>query len=260
MNNGLHVHVTGEGPPLVLLHGWALHSGIWGGLSASLARRHRVHAVDLPGHGHSTPLTPFTIDAVVQALERSFAAEREPLTVMGWSLGGQLALAWAFAQPERIARLALVATTPRFVEGEDWNCAMARTTLDQFAAELEAGWRATVLRFLTLQMRGSEHGHAALAATRRELFARGDPAPSVLREALALLATTDLRARIGELAPPALVVAGTRDALVPVSACRWLAAAVPNGRMATIEGAAHAPFLSHPRAFERALAVFLDER
>jgi pimeloyl-[acyl-carrier protein] methyl ester esterase len=189
-----------------------------------------------------------------------FAAEHEPLTVVGWSLGGQLAIAWAFARPERMARLVLVATTPRFVEGLGWDCAMARATLERFAAELEAGWRATVLRFLTLQLRGSEHGHAALAAMRRELFARGEPVPSVLREALALLATTDLRGRVGELAPPALVVAGTRDTLVPTSACRWLAAAVPNGRLAAIEGAAHAPFLSHPEAFGGVLAAFLDER
>jgi len=260
MNNSLHVEVAGQGPPLVLLHGWALHSGLWGRLPTSLARRHRVHAVDLPGHGRSAPLTPFTADAVVEALERRFAAEREPLTVVGWSLGGQLAMAWAFARPDRIARLVLVATTPRFVEGEDWNCAMARATLERFAAELEAGWRATVLRFLTLQMRGSEHGPSALAAMRRELFARGDPARSALREALALLATTDLRPRVGDLAPPALVVAGTRDTLVPVSACRWLAGAVPNGRLAAIEAAAHAPFLSHPEAFGGVLTAFLDER
>jgi pimeloyl-[acyl-carrier protein] methyl ester esterase len=260
MNIPLHVEAAGDGPPVVLLHGWALHSGIWGGLPASLARRHRVHAVDLPGHGLSPPVAPFTAAAIVTLLERTFAGERDPLTVVGWSLGGQLALAWARARPERIASLVLVATTPRFVDGEGWDCAMARATLEGFAADLEADWRATVLRFLTLQMRGSEHGHAALALMRRELFARGEPARAALRETLALLATTDLRALVAEVAQPALVVAGTRDALVPAAACRWLAAALPNGRFTAIDGAAHVPFLSHPDAFGRALSAFLDER
>ncbi len=53
MSGTLHVESVGSGPPLVLLHGWAMHSGIWGPLVARLAQRFRVHAVDLPGHGHS---------------------------------------------------------------------------------------------------------------------------------------------------------------------------------------------------------------
>jgi pimeloyl-[acyl-carrier protein] methyl ester esterase len=256
----MHVEAAGAGPPLVLLHGWALHSGIWGELPATLARRYRVHAVDLPGHGYSPALAPLTADAVVRALDRALASEREPLTVLGWSLGGQLALAWALAHPERIARLVLVATTPRFVAGDGWECAMPRATLERFGDELGAAWRATVLRFVTLQMRGGDRGHTALARMRRELFARGDPEPGMLREALALLAATDLRADVRAIAQPVLVVAGGRDTLVPAAACRWLAAAVPDGRFVAIDGAAHAPFLSHPDAFDRVVASFVDER
>ena len=260
MSGGLNVEAAGHGPPVVLLHGWALHGGIWGALPAALGRRHRVHAVDLPGHGRSPPVSPLTAAAIVESLEQAFRTERAPLTVVGWSLGGQLALAWARACPQRIARLVLVATTPRFVAGEGWECAMASATLERFAADLEANWRATVLRFLTLQVRGGEHGHAALASLRHELFARGDPAPAVLHDGLALLATTDLRAGLAQVTEPALVIAGTRDALVPLAACRSLATALPSGRLAAIEGAAHAPFLSHPDAFASALTAFLDER
>jgi pimeloyl-[acyl-carrier protein] methyl ester esterase len=258
--SGLHVETAGDGPPLVLLHGWALHSGIWGKLGSTLARGHRVHAVDLPGHGYSPALAPLTADAVVRALDRAFANERQPLTVLGWSLGGQLALAWALAYPGRIARLVLVATTPRFVAGDGWECAMPRATLERFGGELGAAWRATVLRFLTLQLRGGDHGHAVLARMRRELFARGDPEPGVLRATLSLLAATDLRADVRGIAQPVLVVAGARDTLVPIAACRWLAAAVPDGRFAAVDGAAHAPFLSHPGAFDRAVTSFVDDR
>src|SRR4030095_9593514 len=94
-----HVEAAGAGPPLVLLHGWALHSGIWGELPATLARRYRVHAVDLPGHGYSPAIAPLTADAVVRALDRALASEREPLTVLGWALGGPLALASRIGDP-----------------------------------------------------------------------------------------------------------------------------------------------------------------
>jgi pimeloyl-[acyl-carrier protein] methyl ester esterase len=260
MSTGLHVEAAGHGPPLVLLHGWAMHSGVWGGLPAVLARAHRVHAVDLPGHGRSPARTPFSVAAVVRALDAAFEAERHPVSVVGWSLGGQLALAWALRRPGRIARLVLVGTTPRFVAGEGWECALSGETLARFGDELHVSWRATVLRFLTLQMRGSEHGRAALASLRRELFARGTPSRPVLREALAVLATTDLRADVGRVAVQTLVVAGDRDTLAPAAAGRWLAAAIPGGRFVAIEGAAHAPFLSPPDEFGRAVAGFLDER
>ena len=144
MSAGLHVEAAGHGPPLVLLHGWAMHSGVWGGLPAALARGHRVHAVDLPGHGRSPSHAPFTAAAVVRSLDAAFEAERHPVSVVGWSLGGQLALAWALTRPGRIARLVLVGTTPRFVAGEGWTCALSHETLARFGDELHVSWRRTV--------------------------------------------------------------------------------------------------------------------
>jgi len=260
MTPALHVEPIGAGPPLVLLHGWAMHSGLWGELPAALARRFRVYAVDLPGHGHSQPLVPCTLDAMVAAVAAAFDAVREPLTVIGWSLGGTVALRWARVAPERIARLALVATTPCFVARDDWSHAMARDTLARFGDELSASYRLTLQRFLSLQLAGSADGRAMLATLRRQLFARGDPAPSVLREALAALAGADLRADVPAIAQPALVVTGERDTLTPAAAGAWLAAALPNARLAAIAGAGHVPFLSHPAAFAGALDGFFGDR
>ena len=182
-------------------------------------------------------------------------AERSPLVVVGWSLGGQIALKWALAHPERIARLVLVATTPRFAAGDGWEPAMSAQTLQRFGDELEVAWKATVLRFLTLQMRGSEHGHAALASLRNDLYARGEPSRRTLSEALAALSASDLRGAVPRIAHPALVVAGERDTLAPAAA-----GTMPNADFVSVVGAAHVPFLSHPDAFGRALAEFLDAR
>jgi len=261
VKTSLHIDSSGSGPPLVLLHGWAMHSGVWGGLAPRLARHHRVHAVDLPGHGCSAPAPEqsFTIDAVADALDAAFAAEKSPLDVVGWSLGGQVALAWALRHPRRIARLVLVTTTPRFVADDSWDHAMSGETLQRFGDELAVAWKATVVRFLTLQMRGSEHGHAALAVLREELFARGEPSRRTLAAALAALSTADFRAEVGRISQPALVIAGDRDTLAPPEAGAWLAAALGNGRFVSIAGAAHVPFLSHPDAFVQALDGFLSK-
>jgi pimeloyl-[acyl-carrier protein] methyl ester esterase len=260
MKAGLHVETCGHGRPLVLLHGWAMHSGAWGPTLARLARRRRVFAADLPGHGRSAPLAAFRLVAAVAALDLAFSGERAPLTVLGWSLGGLLALAWALAHPARIDRVVLVCATPRFVADDGWECAVSRETLRRFGDELRVAWRATVLRFLTLQLRGSEHAHATLAALRQELFARGEPSRRGLAEALDVLAHADLRADVARLAQPALVVSGDRDTLTPAAAGEWLARALPAGRFELVPGAAHVPFLSHGDAFDRAVEGFLDAR
>lgn len=257
MSAALNIESSGQGSPVVLLHGWAMHSGIWGELAPRLARGHRVHAVDLPGHGRSPALPTFGIAPAIDELDVAFREERSPLALVGWSLGGLVALAWTLAHPERVARLVLVATTPRFAAGDGWSHAMSVETLQRFGDELHVAWKATVLRFLTLQLRGSERELRTLAALRTALFARGEPSPRTLAEALTVLATTDLRAEVGRIAQPALVISGDRDALAPLAAGEWLASALPNGRFAPIAGAAHVPFLSHPAEFAAALADFL---
>ena len=254
----LNVESAGRGPPLVLLHGWAMHSGVWGNLPARLSQRHRVHAVDLPGHGHSAPIPSFALDDVVAALDATFAAQAQPLTVLGWSLGGLIAMRWAFTLPARVARLVLVSTTPCFVATEDWPHAMSTETLRRFGDELHVSWRATVLRFLSLQVHGSEHGRTTLALLRGQLFARGEPSLRALAGALEILARSDLRTDVAALAQPALVVTGTRDTLAYPGAASWLAEHLPNGKCVTIRGAAHAPFLSHPEPFGAVVQAFLD--
>jgi pimeloyl-[acyl-carrier protein] methyl ester esterase len=259
MSGSLHVDTAGHGPPLVLLHGWAMHSDMWGPLLPRLAQRFRVHAVDLPGHGHSAPLHGFTLDGVVEALASVFAAEQRPLAVLGWSLGGLVAMRWARLQPARVGRLVLVATSPRFVAGDDWPHAMSDETLARFGDELHVAWKHTIRRFLALQLQGSEHGRATMAALKDRIFARGEPAPKALFGALALIRGADLRGEVGTITQPALVVSGARDTLALPGAGRWLADNLPNARFALVPGAAHVPFLSHADAFGAALDPFLDE-
>ena len=237
----------------------SVHSGIWGPIVAQLARRHRVHAVDLPGHGHSAPVTPCTLDAIVAAVDSAFAGER-PLAVLGWSLGALVAMRWANMRPERVNRLVLVCATPRFVAGPDWPHAMTAETLMRFGDELHVAWKLTVQRFLALQVHGSEHGHATLAALREQLWARGEPSRRVLSDTLDILATADLRDEAARIAQPTLVVAGARDTLCRPAAGQWLAGAIPGARFAEIAGSAHAPFLSHRDLFFALLEEFLDAR
>jgi pimeloyl-[acyl-carrier protein] methyl ester esterase len=260
MSGTLHVESAGSGPPLVLLHGWAMHSGIWGPVRDRLARRFRVYAVDLPGHGHSATAEAFTLDTACAAVAAAIRVDARPLTVVGWSLGGLIAMRWARQQTANIERLVLIATTPRFAWGPDWPHGVSPQTLARFGDELHVAWKLTIQRFLALQLQGSEHGRATLAAIRHQIFARGEPSPKALFGALDVIATTDLRGEVPEIGQPTLVITGRRDTLALPEAGRWLGERLPAGRFGLIDGAAHVPFLSHPDAFNATLDPFLDDR
>lgn len=250
----LAVETTGHGPDLALLHGWGMHGGVWGSVLPTLAERHRVHVVDLPGHGASLASAPFTLAQVA----RDVANSLPPVcTLLGWSLGGQVALQIAHDQPERVARLILIGVTPCFRQRDDWPHGMDDKTLAEFARSLEQDYEGTLKRFLSLQARGGDEARAVIARLRESLFARGRPDLESLRGGLNILLTLDLRDAVGAIAQPTLIVHGTHDLLTPLPAAQWLAQALPAARLEVVPGAAHAPFLSHPTATLNSLQSFL---
>lgn len=240
-----------------MLHGWGMHGGIWGDTAAQLAQYFQVHCVDLPGHGASAPIAAFTLDSVVGLLAAQFD---QPVIVCGWSLGGQIALHWAMCEPGKIKRLVLATSTPCFADRDDWPFGMPQETLQQFAADLEKNHTATLRRFLGLQVRGSEGERELLASLRESLFSRGEPDLVALRGGLEILRDSDLRSVLPQIRQPTLVIAGKRDKLGPPEASDYLAQTLPNARVVKIEGAAHAPFMSHREEFLRYVMGFLNEK
>lgn len=250
----LHVERTGTGPDLALLHGWGLHSGAWDELLPELALRHRVHAVDLPGHGHSASVVADSFDDAVGIVA---AVLPKGALVCGWSLGGLIAQRLAQQYPQRVARLLLVASTPCFVERADWAHGMKDTTLTGFAQGLGTDRDATLARFVRLNALHGARGREAIRAFTARLGAHGPASVEGLAASLGWLRTTDLRAGAAAIAAPTLVVHGARDALTPAEAGRWLARHIPGARLAEIGDAGHLPFFSHRAAFAAALESHL---
>ncbi len=243
------VERQGSGSPLLLIHGWGMHSGLWGNLVPQLAEHFQVITVDLPGHGNSAR-QDFSLDSLVAQLSAQF---EEPLSICGWSLGGQLALHWALRFPPQINRLVLVACTPCFVRRPGWDCAMPAETFAEFSASLQQNPALTLRRFLALQTM-----ERALLSQMRSLLASRKQADSqALRAGLELLRDLDLRDALPGITQPALIMAGFRDTLTPMAAAQYLATQMPDARLAAIEGAAHVPFLSHQEVFLKHLLSFL---
>ncbi|MDX1455390.1 MAG: pimeloyl-ACP methyl ester esterase BioH [Gammaproteobacteria bacterium] len=251
----LQVDIQGKGRPLVLLHGWSLHSGVFDAIVPALSKDFELHLVDLPGHGHNAAEEmPPTIE---QAAERILDSVPERAHWLGWSIGGTAAMAAAIAAPERIERMVTVAATPRFVAADDWPHAIPKDTLEGMAADLATDFEKTVKNFLSLQVHGDEHARDMLRDLRQRLYAHGRPGETSLANGLDILHDSDLREAVKGIEAPWLSIMGSRDRLASPQVGDWLERNVPNCSNLTIHKAAHAPFLSHADEFLRAVTDFL---
>lgn len=228
----------GNGPDLVLMHGWGLSSDIWGEFADRLAERFRVTLIDLPGLGSSVPAGDMSLAAAVDAL---LEAAPECAHWVGWSLGGQLALAVAQQASERVKSLSLIAANPCFVARDDWSCAMAPEVFGAFVESLADNEAKTLQRFAALQTRGSVRARDELKQL-KAVIAHAEP--QALAPALMLL-ESDLRPALATLGCPAQLILGAEDQLVPQALAAEAQHLNNNLSVEVLEQSAHLPFISH---------------
>jgi len=235
----LHVDVYGAGPDLVLLHGWGMHGGIWADWAGELSSRFRVWVVDLPGHGNSDYQGQDTLAAWASAVQDVVPTNAWWL---GWSLGGLVSMAALASQQQSIRGLVLLATTPRFVASQDWTSAVDARIFDQFAQQLQTDIDRTLTRFLSLQVKSADRSADTLRKLRAGLKCRLEADIDSLCSGLRFLQESDMRHVLTDPVAPIYWLLGERDTLVPPKVRN----SFPDIPSALIEGAGHAPFLSHP--------------
>ena len=250
----LHCVHSGTGRPLLMLHGWGMHAGVWDDCAGPLAARFRVIRPDLPGHGLSAPQGPSC--GLAELARACLPLLEEDSLVLGWSLGGLVALELARLAPEGVAGLVLVGATPRFAAGADWPHGMAPALLAAFRTQLAEDAPRTLQRFLALQVRGDEAGRGLLRRLQAIAAQAPSPDPAALASGLAILEESDLRPALAEINCPALLIHGEADALVPVAAAEHLATTLPRARLHRLAHTGHAPFLSRSGDFLRCLEAF----
>lgn len=251
----IHSETFGQGKSIVLVHGWAMHGGIWRLFAEALAKSYQVTLLDLPGHGRSEVITPFTLETVSEALVD--AIPDRPSCWLGWSLGAEVALEIAHRYPERVNKLILLAGTPCFVRKDSW-LGMDGRVLDNFAESLKQDSLATLLRFLSLQIKGLLDQKAVLQELKALVFESQAPDQKTLQEGLIILKQADLRAEFADLKIPVAIILGQLDTLIPVAAGKKMQELLPRLDLTAIDRAGHVPFLSHQDAVVEAISRFMD--
>lgn len=233
-------------PTVVLIHGWGLNHAIWQPVADALATDYQVLALDLPGYGLATSIPePYSLEAITEQLAALIPAHS---FVLGWSLGGLVATMLALRHPAKVRSLALVASSPCFLQQPDWP-GMNAQVMQQFAGSLSANLALTVERFLAIQAMGSDTARQDIKQLKQAVLSLPLPQAQVLAAGLEILATTDLRPELARLSVPLFGCFGRLDSLVPVAMLTKLAEFAPQAQISVLAKASHAPFISHQTEF-----------
>lgn len=258
----LHVALSGDGPPLVLLHGFTGSTETWASVAAPLSATHATIAVDLPGHGRSTaPDEParYGLEHFADDLARALdALAIDRVALLGYSMGGRAALRFALRHPDRLAALVLESTSPGITDP------MRRA--DRLASDLaladsieREGIHAFVDHWERLPLWESQRAMPpaarALLRTQREANL-----PAGLANSLRGAGAAVEQAVLGQLAAihaPVLLIAGALDTTY-VAIGRQMEQALPTARLTIVPEAGHAVHLEQPVAVAAAVTTFLQ--
>ncbi len=242
---------AGTGPTVLLIHGWTCNRTFWERQVHGLRERLTLITVDLRGHGESShPQKGYSMAAMAGDLEALVRALRVPrIAVVGWSMGGMLALELAGRLGDRLSALGLVCTTAGgLADPKNPNAATER------AAEMK--------RAVEQDFRGFARGFAA------SLFKDGAASPLhawAVREiqrtpphvASACLDATlafDARKKLAGITTPTAVLHGRHDQLLPLANGEVLAKGIRGAELVVFEQSGHSPHLEEPEAFNAAVA------
>jgi 3-oxoadipate enol-lactonase len=238
----------GSGTPLVLMHGYPLDHTIWQAVIPTLAELAWVIVPDLRGHGRSdAPEGIYTMRQVaddIAGLLDTLKIARA--VVVGHSMGGYVALAFAQAYPQRLKGLGLVATQAAADAPDRREGRLA--TANEVLLKGMAGIAESMPLKLTTQ--------AALFPILRRLILATQPqgAAGILR---GMAERPDLTAFLSEIAVPAVVIAGAKDSLIPFQRSVEMAQVLPDAWLVTLPEAGHMPMIEFPELVASALAGLL---
>jgi 3-oxoadipate enol-lactonase len=252
-----YYEVTGEGEPLLLIHGYNLDTRLWEDQVEAFARKYRVIRFDVRGFGQ-TPATeiPFTLYDDTRAVLQGLGVEKAH--VAGLSFGGMVAAEFAIAYPEMVKSLILVSSG---LMGHSRTEQRIRDT-ERFNQICQTGTREEALE-MTIQMWFDGPGYPVneSAGNARERFRMMNEHAFSLPEfgkGIALL-SPPVNERLEEIKVPTLVIAGDRDYPDFLHIADVLTERIEGAQKVIIEGSAHIPPMDQPDVFNRIVLEFLEQ-
>jgi pimeloyl-[acyl-carrier protein] methyl ester esterase len=256
--NGIRLvyELAGAGDAVTLVHGLAASRVVFRSLAEQLANEYRVLRYDLRGHGESDK--PRDDDFSFEAHVADLAALLDGLSIqrtslVGWSMGASIAVAFAALHPERVERLVLLSATPSLVQQPDFPFAMPPEQREFALAAASQDFDGFIHQFIQMVLPESVDPaqHEALLGPARQAGA------GVYCAIMRQVAAHDIRPWLEGLRAPTLVLHGEQDMLCPPQAGSFLADRISGAAFQLVPGAGHAPFVTRPEAVHPEVMRFL---
>jgi pimeloyl-ACP methyl ester carboxylesterase len=259
--------IAGSGPPLLLIHGIGDSSATWRTVLPALARKHLVIAPDLLGHGMSAkPRADYSVAAYANGMRDLLGVLGiDRVTLVGHSLGGGVAMQFAYQFPEKTERMVLVSSGGA---GRGVSPLLRAATLPGASAVLAAVRLPGARSAVSAGVGVLERLNTGLGVDAEDLRRVVDAVPDPRARAAfirTLRAVVDWRGQVVTMLDrcylargmPTLLVWGNRDSVLPVGHAYQARAAMPGSRLEIFEGAGHFPFHSDPPRFVSLLEEFV---
>lgn len=238
---------------LCLVHGWGVNHHIFDEFKTWLPESWHVSAPDLWGHGADTSRTDFPIDEVITRLSEQVSPSS---VVVGWSLGALLSLLLTVRYPEKVKALVLISGFARFRPDEDYLEGVQSQALAKMAMLFKRDYALYVRQFIELQLLNTPERRFIIDDICDGVVKSG--CPPVVDVALKRVDEADVRGILPRIRCPSLVLCGNRDTVTPVGMSEYLVRHLPRARLEIVDGAAHAPFLSHAEVCANLLSTFVQ--
>ena len=249
----------GEGPVLVLLHGWCMSSAVWRFQADALSGRFRVVMPDLAGNGRSEHSERYDFAHFASDLKQLFVhLDLREALLAGWSMGAQVALQACGELHGRLTAVALISGTPCFAANASFPHGLKATEINGMELKLRRNTGRALSGFTAGMFAPDELNDPNLAREVRDILAHVPiPQASVALQTLRTLAESDLRHLLPRLNLPVLVVNGDQDRICLPEASAYMAAHTMSTHR-VVAGGGHALFLARPEEFNNFLIDFWE--
>lgn len=248
----LNLTVKGKGKKVVLLHGFGFSQNCFDSLVERLSFKYQFYLIDLPGFGQSKYVA-YTLDELTVSLRRILP---EKACFLGWSLGGNIALAYAAKYPDNVEALLLVASNPLFTSNSPWP-SMPLMAFEQFVNACRKDINKTLLHFLNLQFPKNKRCKILYRVLKQSLEINHLTTQAAIN-ALMMLKEVDLRQSYNSLTVPVANILGRMDQLVPAELSETLSKYKKNKQWCyMLEASAHIPFMTEEALFIQIMDDFL---
>lgn len=237
--------------PVLLLHGWAANHHVFDDLISRLPAAGVYLTPDLPGHGQAAMPDEFDVATIANELAATLT---EPVHVVGWSLGGHIALYLVANHPHLVKSLCLTASFAQFLAADDYPAGLTNPALAKMVTLFQQDFDKYMTQFFQLQFLYAKEHLPILKQVLPKVCQFGPP--PALAAALDAIERSNARACLAQIQAPTLLLFGQKDAITPPAMGTYLHQHIAGSQLHFFERASHAPFLSHADEFAHTLTQF----